>query len=124
MKAHLFSPMKSILADRPIVALVSIFVIFCIAYCLYVSFSLQPSDLQVAVRYTSFGETGFYREKWGYLISFIFFGLSLLIIHTALIMKLYLQGRRQMTFSFAWLSILVLLIAWFITHSVLKVAFL
>lgn len=104
--------------------LLLMFVLACFSYCIYVGVSLRPSDLQVAVHYTAFGETSFYREKWYYLLSFIVFGLILAAVHSILIVKLYVQERRQIAILFTWFSFLLLLIAWIMTHSVLKVAFL
>ncbi len=124
MKTNVFNSVKLILSDRLMAALIIVFILACLAYCIYVGVSLHPSDLQVAVHYTAFGETTFYREKWYYLISFIVFGVLLASVHTALIMKIYGQGRRQMALLFTFLSMLILLIAWFMTWSVLRIAFL
>jgi len=124
MKTNVFNSVKLILSDRLMAALIVVFILACLAYCIYVGVSLHPSDLQVAVHYTAFGETTFYREKWYYLISFIVFGTLLGSVHTALIMKIYGQGRRQMALLFTFLSMLILLIAWFMTWSVLRIAFL
>lgn len=124
MKTNFITSLKLILADRLVTAMLVLFILACAAYCIYVGVSLRPSDLQVAVHYTAFGGTSFYREKWYYLISFIMFGLILGVIHSILIVKLYVQERRQLAILFAWFSFLLLLIAWIITHSVLKVAFL
>jgi hypothetical protein len=124
MKTNVFNSVKLILSDRLMAALIIVFILACLAYCIYVGVSLHPSDLQVAVHYTAFGETTFYREKWYYLISFIVFGVLLGSVHTALIMKIYGQGRRQMALLFTFLSMLILLIAWFMTWSVLRIAFL
>jgi hypothetical protein len=124
MKTQLLTSLKQIAADRLMVVLLSVFILACLAYCLYVGVSLRPSDLQVAVHYSAFGETRFYREKWYYLLSFIMFGLILAIVHTSLIVKMYVQERRQLALLFTYLSFLILLIAWILTHSVLKVAFL
>jgi hypothetical protein len=124
MKSNFITALKLILADRLVTTLLLVFILACAAYCIYVGVSLRPSDLQVAVHYTAFGATGFYREKWYYLLSFIVFGMTLGIIHSILIVKLYVQERRQLAILFTWFSFLLLLIAWVITHSVLKVAFL
>lgn len=99
-------------------------VLLAAGYCVYVGLSLRPSDLQVAVHYTSFGGTSFYRDKWYYLINFIVIGALIGIMHTALVIKLYVQGRRQMALLFAWLSLLIIVIAFFLTHAVLNIAFL
>lgn len=124
MKTNLLNSIKPILSDRLMTVLIIVFIIFCLTYSVYVGASLRPSDLQVAVHYTAFGETSFYREKWYYLVSFIIFGVIAAVVHTALIAKLYLQGRREIALAFVWLSILLIIIAWFIAWSVLKVAFL
>jgi hypothetical protein len=124
MKTNAFNSIKLILSDRLMAALLIVFILACLAYCIYVGVSLHPSDLQVAVHYTAFGQTSFYRDKWYYLISFIVFGALLASVHTALIMKIYAQGRRQIALLFTFLSMLILLIAWFMTWSVLRIAFL
>jgi hypothetical protein len=124
MKTNAFNSIKLILTDRLMAALLIVFILACLAYCIYVGVSLHPSDLQVAVHYTAFGQTSFYREKWYYLISFIIFGAVLATVHTALVVKIYAQGRRQIALLFIFLSMLILLIAWFMTWSVLRIAFL
>lgn len=124
MKTNFITSLKLILSDRLVTVMLVLFILACLAYCIYVGVSLRPSDLQVAVRYTVFGGTSFYSEKWYYLISFIVFGLILAVIHSILVVKLYVQERRQIAILFAWFSFLLLLIAWIITHSVLRVAFL
>jgi hypothetical protein len=124
MKNTLTTALKTTLEDRLLTAIIAVLILLCLAYCTYVGISLRPSDLQVAMHYTAFGPTGFYREKWYYLISFIMFGLLVAVMHSVLIVKLHMQGRREMAFLFAWISLLIMMIAFFMTQSVLKVAFL
>jgi hypothetical protein len=124
MKNNLTTIFKSILADRLLSTVVVTLILLCLAYCIYIGVSLRPSDLQVAVHYTAFGTAGFYREKWYYLVTFIVFGILVATIHTTLVVKLHMQGRRQIAFMFAWTSILLMIIAFLMTQSVLKVAFL
>jgi hypothetical protein len=123
MKTIVVNSIKQIFADRIVVALTLLFILLSLVYCVYVGISLHPSDLQVAVHYTAYGETSFYREKWYYLISFILFGLVIAVSHTALIVKLFVQERRQIAILFAWLSIFLVVIMWFITRAVLGIAF-
>jgi hypothetical protein len=124
MKLNILKSIKPILDDRLTAVLIILFVLICLAYCMYVGLSLRPSDLQVAVHYSAYGETTFYRDKWYYLITFIVFGILQAVIHTTLIGKIYIQGRRQLALLFAWLSLLIIVITWFITWAVLGVAFL
>lgn len=123
MKDNVIHAIKLVLADRVVTLLIALLVFLSAIYCIYVGVSLHPSDLQVAVHYTAFGETGYYREKWYYLLSFIGFGFIMIVIHSALAIKFYVLERRQLAIFFLWLSILVLMIGWAITAAVLRVAF-
>lgn len=124
MKTTIINSIKPILSDRLMVILTIAFALVALAYCIYVAVSLRPSDLQVAVHYTAFGETNFYRERWFYLINFIAFGIVVGVVHTVLSVKLYLQGRRPIALLFLWLSIFLIAIAFLLTRVVLNVAFL
>jgi hypothetical protein len=124
MKTTIINSIKPILSDRFMVVLTVVFILATFCYCIYVGVSLRPSDLQVAVHYTAFGETNFYREKWFYLINFIVFGLIIVVVHTVLAVKIYLQGRRPIALLFLWLSLLLLTITFLLTRSVLGIAFL
>jgi hypothetical protein len=95
-----------------------------IAYIVYVALSLSPTDLQLAIRYTAFGDTHLYREKWWYLLSFIGFGVLFIVAHVSLVAKLYAIGMRQLAQAFALLSLIVLLLMFVYTHQVLSIAYL
>jgi hypothetical protein len=124
MKLAGLNYVKLILEDRVLASLLFLFLLLAIGYCIFVGVSLRPSDLQVAVHYSAFGETGFYRDKWYYFINFIVFGVILAVSHLVITVKLFIQGRRVLAVSFAWLSIFLVVIAWLTTWAVLKVAFL
>ena len=112
------------MADRPLLLLLFGMILGGIGYIVYVGFSLQQSDLQLATRYTSYGETHFYREKWWYLLSFIGFGLLFIIAHAGMFVKLVAIGMRQLAISFAWLSLIVLVLMFVYTYAVLSIAYL
>lgn len=122
MKNIIITAFKLIAADRLVAVLLSVFLGGCAAYCLYVILALRPSDLQVAVHYSAFGNTHFYREKWYYLLSFLVFGIAMAVVHMALIAKLYGQQRRSIVLVFVGFSFLTLIIAWVLTWSVLRIA--
>jgi hypothetical protein len=124
MKIAGLNYIKLILEDRVLASLLFLFILVTIGYCIFVGVSLRPSDLQVAVHYSAFGETGFYRDKWYYFINFIAFGVIMAISHLILTVKFFTQGRRVLALSFAWFSIFLVVIAWLTTWAVLKVAFL
>lgn len=124
MKATLLTTLKHLIADRPMAAFIAALLLVGIGYAIYVALALQPSDLQVATRYTAFGSTHFYRSKWYYLISFAVFGLVVAGVHGALAVKLYSRGQRQLAVFLTVLSLFIFVIAWIIARSVLQVAFL
>jgi hypothetical protein len=124
MKATLLTTIKHLLTDRFMTTLIVALLLTGVAYALYVGLTLQPSDLQVATRYTSFGNTHFYRNKWYYLISFAVFGLVVAGMHAAVAVKLYGRGQRQWAVFLTALTLLIFVIAWITARSVLRVAFL
>ncbi|MEO5950809.1 MAG: hypothetical protein ABIQ04_05170 [Candidatus Saccharimonadales bacterium] len=124
MKSDFITYSKQVLADRAVTIMISIILVLSIAYCIYVGVSLRPSQLQVAVHYTAFGETFYYRDQWYYLLSFVAFGVVFAITHTMLIVKLLMMNKRQIALVFGWFSLFVLLIILLLTHSVLGIAFL
>lgn len=124
MKQALQATIRQILADRPLMLLAMAITLGGIAYIGYVGISLSPSDLQLAVRYTSFGETHFYRDKWWYLLSFIGFGILYIIAHVGITVKLFAVGYKQIAYAFGWLSLIVLVLMFVYTYSVLGIAYL
>lgn len=124
MKHIIQKTLTHILADRPVLLLSLGLLLGGVAYIIYVAFNLNPSDLQLATRYTSFGETHFYREKWWYLLSFIGFGVLFMLAHIAMLAKLHAIGLRQLAIAFAWLSVIVLVFMFVYTYAVLGIAYL
>ncbi len=124
MKQQVKSTIQQILSDRPLSLLMFGVISGGLAYIVYVAINLSPSDLQLAIRYTSFGDTHFYRDQWWYLTGFVGFGILFLIAHVGLIAKLVAIELRQFAYAFAWLSIILLVIMFAYTHSVLGIAYL
>ena len=124
MKTRVTSAFKILTSDRPLLFLTVWIVIVTIFYALYVAFSLNPTELQVATRFTSFGETQLYRNKWYYLISFIAVAVLMTVMHTGLMVKLKARGVRPIALAFGWLTVLMLVILFIVTGRVLSSAFL
>jgi hypothetical protein len=124
MKSNALEYIKTILSDRLLTVLIVVLLLLVVAYAVYVGVSLRPSDLQVAVHYTAFGEASFYRDKWYYFANFILFALLTGVAHSLIVVKLYIQERRHMALLFAYLSIFLVIIIWLLTAAVLRIAFL
>lgn len=118
------STIQQIVADRVMMLLCIGIFLGGVGYMAYVAFNLSPSDLQLAIRYTSYGETHFYRDKWWYLIGFVLFGLLFILAHLSMMAKLYVTGMKQLAYSFGWLSIVVLVLMFVYTYATLSIAYL
>lgn len=124
MKDSLTAAVKNFFSDRAMTGFVVLLLLVGVSYIIYVALALQPSDLQVATRYTAFGDTHFYRNKWYYLLSFVLFGVVIAAVHTVLAIKLYSRGQRQLAISLIALTVMIFIIGWIIAGSVLGIAFL
>ena len=110
MKTTVINVSKQILADRPFLLALIALVFFSLAFCLYVTVSLHPSELQVVTHYSAFGTTNFYRDKWFYLAGFIVFGFLNMLIYGAL------------AIPFAWLGVVIIAVAGAVIYQLLKIA--
>lgn len=115
---------KSFFRDRSMTGLVAVLLVGLVSYVIYVALALEPSDLQVATRYTAFGDTHFYRNKWYYLLSFMAFGAIMIGLHVSLAIKLYGREQIQLAKAILGMTVFLLIICWIITRSVLQIAFL
>ena len=124
MKNIPLDSIKSFFRDRTMVTLSAVLLLVGVIYSIYVAVALEPSDLQVATRYTAFSDTHFYRTKWYYLLTFVLFGLGLIALHIALAIKLHARNQRQVALALLSLTLFLLVICWILTRSVLQIAFL
>lgn len=83
---------------------------------------IRFSELQVPVRYTSFGITNFYREQWFYQLAFMVFGLTVYVLHTLVGLKLYQKKGKGFAVAFQWLTVAVLAITVVTVAAIFQVA--
>lgn len=122
MKSSLTELTKETVADRQLMTALVAVIITSIIFSVYVAVNLHPSELQVVTHYSAFGTTNFYRDKWFYLVGFVIFGIVNALAYSALACKLFLHKGREFAVSFAWLGVLVILVATSIVYQILKVA--
>ena len=124
MKKTLISLLKPVLQDRPVLLLIGLVALLGLAYVIYVGLALSPTELQIATKYTAFGDTQYYRNKWYYLFTFI--GLAVVIVgcHTGIMAKLHARNMRSLALAMGWFTVILLAVLFVITHSVLGVAYL
>ena len=95
-----------------------------VVYSIYVSIALAPTDLQVATRYTAFGNVQYYRDQWFYLLSFVGLGVIATIIQVGMAVKLYIRNMRSLALGFGWFGLILMLIMFLIARSVIGIAYL
>lgn len=122
MKKQAISSFKILIEDRYIAGLLATLIVGCLILLGFLAVSVQPSELQVVVHYTSFGNTNFYRDRWFYLLSFGFFVVFMATIHIVLTYKMLQNKGRDLTIAFLWLSIIMLVMAAALFYQVLKIA--
>ncbi|MFS8118694.1 MAG: hypothetical protein ACMG55_09410 [Microcoleus sp.] len=106
-----------IIKDRTVVILLLAVFVLCIILAGVSITGFHISDVQVPVRYTDFGATNTYRNKWYYLLAFPLFALLIAVLHGLIVSKLVLKSR-QLAIGFALATIVMLIFAIAITAAV------
>lgn len=122
MKKQAISSLKILSEDRYVAGLLATLFAGCLLLIGFLAVSIQPTELQVVVHYTSFGNTNFYRDRWFYLLSFGLYIVIMATLHTILTYKILRTKGRDLTIAFLWLSIIMLIIAFALFYQVLKIA--
>lgn len=123
MKKMLLSAFKELRNDRPAMAVCIVLTVMAIIYVVYMGLSLNPVENQIAVRYTAYGGTNFYRDHWYYLLGFIGFVLGILLVHIGLIAKLLERNMRSLALALGWLTVLLFVIIFVLSRAVLGNAY-
>ena len=120
---HMFqkSEFLPILKDRLAVFLLAGIVVCSLVIVAISLLRLQASDVQVPVRYSDYGITNIYRDKWYALLGFTGFGLMTLLLNGFLSIKMYAHSRA-VALGFMALSLVVVAIGIIVTSAVFHLA--
>jgi hypothetical protein len=121
MKTRITTYFKSLTQDRPLFLLSLSIAVFGIIYLLYVLFSVSPEELRSWVRYSTFSEAQFYKDSWYHLYLFGVLAIVIVVGHIGIMTKLNARNMRPLAIAFGWFTLLLLVIALLITHSVLDI---
>ena len=110
------------LRDRGYSALLVVLGLVTIIAAILMATQIQPVDLQVTNRYSSFGIAKFYRDKWYYLLSFVLSVVIVAIMNTLISLKLYDAKGGQLARFYVILSIITVIIGTVFMYGVLRVA--
>lgn len=109
---------RALFADRPIVIALVVVLLLCLILIIVGLLGVHTSDVQLPIRYSDYGATNTYRDKWYYLLSFPLLGLVIGAMHTLLTFKL-LPKNREVAIGFLLTSAVVLVIGIIITAAIL-----
>lgn len=111
----------AIAKDRTAVMLLLALGIACVALITTIVLRLQPSDIQIPVRYTGFGQTFIYRDQWYSQYSYIGFAAIIALLNGFLAMRLY-QLRRLLGLGLLGMSIFVVVLATIVINAMFNLA--
>lgn len=118
---HLF---KQALGDRPYLAVMVAIVVVALLFIVYTLLTIEARDIQVATRYSSFGEANYYRGKWFSLYGFSLLAAGIAVGHNMLMLKFLSLNRRSIGILFGLVSILILVIGWLYAANIIgQIAF-
>ncbi len=124
MKVRTLNVLRSLVSDKLLLTLsIGIIVVF-IAYAIYVALSVTPTEVQIATRYTSFGDVQFYRSKWYQLYLLIGLAAVMAVVHIGATAKLLDRNMRSLAVALCYFTFLMFAIIFMITHSIFDIAFL
>ncbi len=98
------------LKDRPYIATIIAVIIVALIGIVFVSFNVEARDIQVATRYSSFGDANYYKDKWYSLYEFPLLFAAIAVGHSMLMLKFRALERRNFGVLFGLGTIIVLII--------------
>lgn len=115
---------RRVFTDRTFLVIAMMLIAAGLVYVTVTGLTLQGRDVQVYSRYTSFGEAHFYKSPWQHLISFVVFGIAVVVTHLGLMVKFHNLERRGVAMIVGYAGIAVLFVAFmyslFIMHLALR----
>ena len=82
---------------------------------------MHVSDVQLPVRYSGYGSTSIYRDRWYSLLSFGLFAILMGATNGYLIVKLH-QARRGLSLGFALVSLAIGIVALVVAGAIFRLA--
>lgn len=83
--------------------------------------SIRVSDVQIPNRYSGYGFTNLYRDKWYALLAFGIFPLIVLFINGYLAVKIH-SFRRSLSLGLLTLSAFIIILALIVANAVFRLA--
>lgn len=124
MDIHYKQLFKQALGDRPYFSVMVGIAVVALLFIVYTLLTIEARDIQVATRYSSFGEANYYRGKWFSLYGFSVLAAGIAVGHNLLMLKFLALNRRSIGMLFGLLTMLVLVIGWLYAANIIgQIAF-
>ncbi len=107
--------------DRLALSLIIVIVLLAIAIIITTAVRIHPSDVQVPVRFTGYGQSNIDRDQWYTQISFAVFAIITLGFNGFLAIKLY-TIRRALSLSIIAMTILLLVVTVVVMNAIFNLA--
>ncbi len=101
---------KATLHDRPYILLIASIALLALIGVVFIAFSVEPRDIQVATRYVSFGDANYYKGKWYSLYGFAALFAAIAVGHSMLMLKFRALERRDFGMIFGGGTLVILFI--------------
>lgn len=112
---------KEAIRDRAFLFVWAVLLVMALVFTVMLLYRITPSDIQIPVRYSSFGVTNLYTDRWYYLLGFIAAAVISFVAHSMIALKLYAQKGRGLALPFMWLSVGIFVITFFIVFALFRV---
>ena len=120
MKTIIIKSLKDLVADRYLLVLSSLLILLALGFAITIGLSIHPSERQLISHYSAFGITHFYFDQWFYLLSFVFFGIVVAVLHLIIAIKLLIIKGHSLAIMFVWFGISIILLGWVTASTLLS----
>ena len=107
--------------DRLAVSLLAAFLLSMVLLLVMTILNIHVSDVQLPVRYSGYGSTFIYRDRWYSLLTFGLFALLVGGMNSYLIVKVH-ETRRSLSLGFALVSLTIGIVALVVAAAVFRLA--
>lgn len=91
-----------------------------ISLIIYALFLVNASDAFVWSRYTHFGATHFYRDRWYYFYAWPLFGLVVTVLHTMLARQSLKRGEARLATLIIAAGLMIIIFAFLVVWRIAR----
>lgn len=115
------SELLAIAKDRTLVFSVIAIILLALTVLVVTIVRLNPSDVQIPVRYSDYGTANIYRSQWFALYIFPAFSLIVAALNIFIVTKIY-SLSRLVTLGFTTTTLFILILSLIVTNAILNLA--